>query len=151
VDPRVSCPDPVLEEKNFPQFRNQIERIREKWHQFPVYITEFNTHGFGATEGPHQPGWTPRDNYPAHWDSTNFMKAAYEEVRNYNKTFHNEMPNYPKVRCLCWFVDRKTFFLDNPSTDWLDYSLSQQQGNLALARADFVQLSPQEVESGSND
>lgn len=75
----------------------------------PVYITASNTH---------QPGSpiTPAQNYPAGW-----LTAAFAEINQ-----------EPQVAALCWFVDYLPV-----DEQWALYSLSNPQGSLVEASAEF--------------
>ena len=94
-DPRQTCsaPDPPGGDGGFRRYRDYIERIRGDWADKPVYLTEINTRGFGATHDPNV-------NYP-----TGLMQQAFEEVRNYNTETNSIRSTYPRVLCVCWFVD----------------------------------------------
>lgn len=150
-DPRVSCPigfcaDGQFQpssDSSFQQFRCQIEQIRPYWHGgVPIYITEFNTHGFQAGEPPETMG-TPAQNYhEATVPGATFMQAAYQAVRTYNAGEHNGNPaEYPPIECLCWFVDAVR-------VPWDQYALSGSAGDLPTARAHFVALTSADVATG---
>lgn len=78
----------------------------------PAYITASNTYGVDNT-GP------PAENYPAGW-----MTAALDEINQ-----------QPQVQALCWFVD----YFPNDS-HWDAFSLTNPQGNMVAAAAEFEEL-----------
>jgi hypothetical protein len=136
------CPDPhtdcfllpgepgyeqISGQVSFRRYRDFIADIAEtRRDNPPVYITEFNTHGFVSG--------APIENYPTPFPlgGTNFMDQAYLDVRE-----HNMSSNPIKVHCLCWFVDAI-------GREWDNYALSNGRispvpplTKLEQARIDF--------------
>jgi hypothetical protein len=124
---RLSCDPttPLTRDASFRRFRDYIEEVRSRWAGKPVYLTEFNTHGYGAASPDDK---VPQDNYP-----TGLMQQAYEEVRNYNTETNPNRPSYPRVLSLCWFVDDS-----RGNSTWAKYALSNSsRPRLVQARTDF--------------
>ena len=120
----------------FRRYRDFIDKIRGKWGTRPVYITETNTQGYKANyfdprraeddtvKGP------PSVLYVSGWN-----QSTYQEIRNYNGEHNSgaERNNWPRVLCLCWFVDA------NQNGNWPDHALSNtDKEKLVQARADFI-------------
>ncbi len=132
-DPTESCsfdcadppPDPTIPgDASFQRFRGYLAQIStSQWPDIPIYLTETNTHGYGAASIDDE---TPKDNYPTGW-----MQLAYTAVRDYNE---NRSGSDPRLLTLCWFVD-------DPRTGWEKYALSETgTGNerLVQARSDHI-------------
>jgi type IV secretory pathway VirB3-like protein len=137
-DPRATCnnlelmtcggaPAKDKGDNGFQGFREQIERIGKTWSPAggkspkPIYITEFNT---AVGENADHSRRLPSQNYKKDW-----IKKAFEAVRDYNKT--RNQTTQPPVLALCWFVDRA----DHP---WEGYALSNtDEATMREARADM--------------
>lgn len=78
----------------------------------PVYITASNTYGPDHT-GP------PAENYPPGW-----LTNATAEINQ-----------QPQIQSLCWFVDHFP-----PTDQWQAFSLTNPQGQMAAAAAEFDAL-----------
>jgi hypothetical protein len=125
TDPRNTCTPLVSDgDRGFRRYRNYTQAVEASWPSKPVYITEFNTHGFGAS-GEHDR--VPQNNYP-----TGFMQNAYEDIRNYNMG-----SSTVKVLAACWFVDATN---RDPLFSWSEYALSNNapRSHLVQARSDFI-------------
>lgn len=110
----------------FRRYRDYLLRIAAPWVGQPVYLTEFNTHGFGNT-GPNTD--VPQNNYQA-----GIIQNAYQEVNNYNTATNSSRSSNPRVLNLCWFVDDS-----RGNSTWVQYALSNTaQPKLAQARSDFI-------------
>jgi hypothetical protein len=105
----------------FRRYRDFLLRVAPYWASKPVYLTEFNSHGFQATT-------TPQNDYPV-----GLIQACYQEVRNYNTATNSSRSSNPRVLNLCWFVDD---WRGDPN--WQPYALANTgQIRLAQARSDF--------------
>lgn len=125
-DPRKTCVVPGKLPPNgqgdcsFQRFRNYTSLLTARWSSKPVYITEFNSFGFGSTNNQ-DPAQIPIGNY-----SANLMQNAYEAIRTYN-----QQGNSPRIYALCWFVDQNR-------SPWAGFSLDNNSGRLPAARQDFI-------------
>ena len=133
IDPTEDCllscgnHSPLTGDASFRRYRQFMDAISPKWAEKPVYITETNTQGFlGDSDEYNQP--TPAQSYVNNW-----IRLAYEEIRRFNNEKNADRTNWPRILCLCWFVDT-----NRGNTDWVDYALSNdQQPKLQQARSDF--------------
>ena len=117
----------------FRRHMNFIDRIRRRWAAKPVYITETNTSGYKAnfqnTDGDTSKLAPPSITYVAGW-----IQTTYQEIRKYNRQSNTNRYYYPRIMCLCWFVD------DHRNDDnWRGFALSNgaTYDMLGQARADF--------------
>ncbi len=125
----VDCPFPqgstLGGEASFRRYEDYIEEIRGDWAGKPVYITETNTQGFDA-EGQTN-GGKPSASYVTGW-----IQTTYEEIRRLNTEKNAVRNDWPRILCLCWFVD------DNQDGNWGDFALSNDTSDkLSQARTDF--------------
>ena len=137
IDPTLGClfscgnHDSRLKgDAGFRRYRDFIKKIKGKWADKPVYITESNTKGFLA-DSYNQP--TPAESYITGWN-----QRTYQEVRNYNSETNTSRDYWPRVMCLCWFVD------SDRDSNWEKFSLTKGATDgdtypkLRQARSDFI-------------
>ena len=135
----VACPidrdihktrDDLIGDAGFLRYQQFIEACRgpeEKWAGKPVYITETNTHGYNASEKVYASKKTPAQNYPNGW-----IQETYEEIRRFNNEKNADRGNWPRILCLCWFVD------SDRDSRWAGFALANNaEERLQQARADF--------------
>ena len=136
TDPTKDCSfscgshPPLTGDASFRRYRDFIKKIKGKWADKPVYITETNTKGFLA-EAHNQP--TPAESYLTGWN-----QQTYREIRSYNSETNTSRDYWPRVMCLCWFVD------SDRDPRWVKFSLTkgategETYPKLRQARADFI-------------
>ena len=134
--PDVPCPieqdahrrDVLVGDASFRRYRDYIEVIRRRWAFKPVYLTETNTYGY--KHDFETPDATPAHSYIAGW-----TQRTYQEIRSYNSETNSNRLNYPRILCLCWFVDD-----DRADTKWEEFALSNGASHTKLgqARKDFI-------------
>ena len=121
----------LVGDASFRRYRDQIKKIKTKWAKKPVYLTETNTTGFVADQQTNK--GKPSTSYITGWN-----QKTYLEVRNYNSETNTSRDYWPRVMCLCWFVD------SDRNSDWVEYSLTKGATDgdtypkLRQARADFI-------------
>ena len=137
TDPTKDCSlscgshSPLTGDASFRRYRDQIKKIKTKWAKKPVYITETNTKGFGA--GRPDDEIKPSASYVTGWN-----QKTYLEVRIYNSETNTSRDYWPRVMCLCWFVD------SDRDSNWREYSLTKGATDgdtfpkLRQARSDFI-------------
>ena len=107
----------------FRRYIDYIKIVRGEWPTKPIYITETNTSGYKAGDF-NKP--TPVQSYATDW-----IRKTYTEIRRFNTEKNAERASWPRILCLCWFVD------SNRDPNWADYALSNSNSVLQQARADF--------------
>ncbi len=130
-DPAAACRGKcgghtLVGDAGFQRYIEYIERIRGHWTRKPVYLTETNTKGFQGDK-------TADEIKPANSYVTGWNQKTYQEIRRYNRETNSNRDNYPRILCLCWFVD------DNQDGNWGEFALSNSaHAKLRQARADFI-------------
>ena len=116
---------PSVARQAFVDMRTTLKKSEEIGAGKPVYITETNTQGFDA-EGQTN-GGKPSASYVTGW-----IQTTYEEIRRLNTEKNAVRNDWPRILCLCWFVD------DNQDGNWGDFALSNDTSDkLSQARTDF--------------
>ena len=111
---------------SFRRYEDYIEEIKTKWPGKPVYITETNTQGFVADQQTNL--GKPSTSYVTEW-----IQTTYEEIRRFNNEHNSDRSEWPRILCLCWFVDSY-----RGNTAWMDFALSNRdEDKLVQARKDF--------------
>ena len=133
-EPSDKCPvsrnddvnrDPyAIGDAGFRRYSEYIEIVRGNWPTKPIYITETNTSGYKAGDF-NKP--TPVQSYITDW-----IRNTYTELRNFNADKNAERASWPRILCLCWFVD------SDRDSNWANYALSNSNSVLQQARAEFI-------------
>ena len=134
----ASCVDPSEEcrptcrtltgDAGFQRYREYMDAIGGKWASKPVYFTETNTQGYRFDEPAFADQRTPAQNYVTGW-----IQKTYQEIRRFNREGNSNRDNYPRILCLCWFVDDH-----RNDNSWMEFALSNSaHAKLRQARADF--------------
>ena len=125
VDCSLPSSSNLTGDASFRRYQDYIEEIKTKWAGKPVYITETNTQGFVADQQTNL--GKPSTSYVTGW-----IQTTYEEIRRFNTEKNRERNEWPRILCLCWFVD------DNQDGNWGDFALSNDASDkLSQARTDF--------------
>ena len=114
----------AIGDAGFRRYSDYIDIVRGEWPTKPIYITETNTSGYKAKDF-NKP--TPLQSYATGW-----IRKTYTEIRNFNTEKNAERTSWPRILCLCWFVD------SDRDPNWADYALSNGNSVLQQARADFI-------------
>ena len=125
----VDCPigtgSTLTGDGSFRRYHQFIEQIKEKWADKPVYFTETNTQGLANNTQTNDA--KPSDSYVNTW-----IQSTYREIRNFNTEKNSTRSEWPRILCLCWFVD------SDRDPNWADFALSDSsKERLQQARADF--------------
>ena len=134
VDPAEECRptcrtvDTLTGDAGFQRYREYMEAIGGKWASKSVYFTETNTQGYRFDEPAFAGQRTPAQNYVTGW-----IQKTYQEIRRFNREANSNRDNYPRILCLCWFVDDH-----RNDNNWKQFALSNSApAKLRQARADL--------------
>ena len=134
VDPAEEClptcrtVDTLTGDAGFQRYREYMDAIGGKWASKPVYFTETNTQGYRFDEPAFAGQRTPAQNYVTGW-----IQKTYQEIRRFNREANSNRDKYPRIMCLCWFVDDH-----RNDNSWKEFALSNSaHAKLRQARADL--------------
>ena len=131
VDCPIGASDTLTGDASFRRYEEFMNSISPRWARKPVYFTETNTQGLSADDQTN--GGKPSASYVNGW-----IQSAYEEIRRFNNEKNADRSNWPRILCLCWFVD------SDRDPDWVHHSLTkgatdgENYPKLRQARNDFI-------------